>query len=195
MSINLSIFSDFFLTKLIYPHTAVTFCDAPVEYQVNFSEACSPTMEGIISFNGNVLFTISFIGIGVGWILANCIYYYSENNTSQVSSFTHSKELEIVWTSIPAIILLLLATPSFSLLYSMDEIADPTVTLKIIGHQWYWSYEYSDIQTHCLNDSSLEVPSLKYSCYLTALETLPENRDIFDYLKLIVELFYQRILI
>lgn len=183
MSINLSIFSDFLLTKLIYPHTAVTFCDAPVEYQVNFSEACSPTMEGIISFNGNVLFTISFIGIGVGWILANCIYYYSENNTSQVSSFTHSKELEIVWTSIPAIILLLLATPSFSLLYSMDEIADPTVTLKIIGHQWYWSYEYSDIQTHCLNDSSLEVPSLKYSCYLTALETLPEKQGYFRLLE------------
>lgn len=172
-----------YLTSKLTHSSKTAYCDAPVEYQINFNEACSPTMEGIVSFNGNVLFTISFIGIGVGWILANCIHFYSEINTSQVSSFTHSKELEIVWTSIPALILLLLATPSFSLLYSMDEIADPTVTLKITGHQWYWSYSYSDYQTHCLNDSSVEVPSLSYSCYLTALETLPEKQGYFRLLE------------
>jgi cytochrome c oxidase subunit 2 len=55
--------------------------------------------------------------------------------------------LEIVWTIIPALILVLIAVPSFALLYSLDEILDPQITLKIVGHQWYWSYEYSDYLT------------------------------------------------
>ena len=62
--------------------------------------------------------------------------------------FTHSTLLEIVWTVIPAIILILIAVPSFALLYSLDEILDPQITLKIVGHQWYWSYEYSDNYTN-----------------------------------------------
>jgi cytochrome c oxidase subunit 2 len=55
--------------------------------------------------------------------------------------------LEIVWTIIQALILVLIAVPSFALLYSLDEILDPQITLKIVGHQWYWSYEYSDYLT------------------------------------------------
>jgi cytochrome c oxidase subunit 2 len=61
--------------------------------------------------------------------------------------FTHSSLLEIIWTILPAVILILIAVPSFALLYSLDEILDPQITLKIVGHQWYWSYEYSDYLT------------------------------------------------
>ena len=59
---------------------------------------------------------------------------------------THGTVLEIVWTIIPAIILALIAFPSFSLLYAMSETIEPSMTLKIIGHQWYWSYEFSDFK-------------------------------------------------
>lgn len=59
---------------------------------------------------------------------------------------THNLELEVIWTIIPTLILVTIAIPSFALLYSMDELLDPTVTVKIIGHQWYWSYEYSDLK-------------------------------------------------
>lgn len=52
--------------------------------------------------------------------------------------------IEIVWTITPSLILMLIAVPSFALLYSIDEVIDPVITLKVIGHQWYWSYEYSD---------------------------------------------------
>jgi len=69
----------------------------------------------------------------------NNIKFSNNNNT-----FTDFNLLEIVWTIFPAIILLFLATPSFALLYSLDELIDPDITLKIIGHQWYWTYEYSD---------------------------------------------------
>jgi cytochrome c oxidase subunit 2 len=57
---------------------------------------------------------------------------------------THGMWLELVWTVMPSIILFFIAIPSFSLLYSMDEVIDPSLTIKAIGHQWYWSYEYGD---------------------------------------------------
>nr|AHX02431.1 hypothetical protein Cjap.mt.17 [Ceramium japonicum] len=63
------------------------------------------------------------------------------------SSLSHGMLIEIIWTVTPAIILFIIAVPSFSLLYAMDEIISPTITIKTIGHQWYWSYEYSDYQT------------------------------------------------
>jgi cytochrome c oxidase subunit 1 len=65
---------------------------------------------------------------------------------------SHGTIIEIVWTVIPAIILLLIAIPSFALLYAMDEIIDPVLTIKVIGHQWYWSYEYSDYSLVYLNN-------------------------------------------
>jgi len=60
------------------------------------------------------------------------------------SKVTHEHVLEIVWTLVPSIVLILIAIPSFALLYAMDEVISPSITLKVIGHQWYWSYEYSD---------------------------------------------------
>lgn len=63
-------------------------------------------------------------------------------DTSKVYHVVHAPTLEIIWTVVPAFILILIAIPSFSLLYTMDEVIDPLLTVKIIGHQWYWSYEF-----------------------------------------------------
>ncbi|YP_004021552.1 cytochrome c oxidase subunit II (mitochondrion) [Alosa sapidissima] len=57
-----------------------------------------------------------------------------------------SQEIEIVWTVLPAVILILIALPSLRILYLMDEINDPHLTIKAMGHQWYWSYEYTDYE-------------------------------------------------
>ena len=83
----------------------------------------------------------------------------------------HSKELEIVWTSIPALLLLVLSTPSFTLLYAMDEISEPELTLKILGHQWFWSYDISEF-----NSCQKKEKSIKYVCYMMVLEGLPKNK-------------------
>ena len=101
-------------------------------------------MEGIVNFHNHIMIVLCFIALFVSWLLFTCIFFYSNFYISENTKFTHSKELEIVWTSIPALILLFLATPSFTLLYSMDEIIQPVINFKIIGHQWYWSYESSD---------------------------------------------------
>ena len=159
-----------------------TSCDAPVNWQIDFSEVASPTMEGIVYFNNTLSFVICFIIIFVGWLIINCVFFYIEDQNSKKVRFTHSNALEIVWTSVPAVILLLLATPSFSLLYSMDEISDPTVTLKIIGHQWYWSYEFSDYN-YFFCDTDDEGTKVKYNCYMTDLESMPEKQGYFRLLE------------
>jgi cytochrome c oxidase subunit 2 len=97
----------------------------------------------------------------------------AEFDNSSVATFVHSNPVEIIWTTIPALILLSLASPSFSLLYSLDEISNPELTLKILGHQWYWSYEISDF-----NSCSESNQSLKYSSYMLTNEFLQENNSI-----------------
>ena len=159
-----------------------SLCDAAETLQFDFQEAATPSMEGIISFNYNLTFVICFILVFVSWLLVNCIFYYLDYKNINSSKFTHSNELEIVWTTIPAIILLLLATPSFSLLYSMDEISDPTLSFKIIGHQWYWSYEFSDYN-YFLCGTNSDSTKIKYDCYMTNLETLPEKQGYFRLLE------------
>lgn len=172
-----------FLTFLIFHYKkSFTTCDAGVSWQLDFQESASPSMEGIINFNHNLSFVICFIIVFVGWLLMNCIFFYKEDKNILASKFTHSNELEIVWTSVPAIILLFLATPSFSLLYSMDEIADPTITLKVIGHQWYWSYEFSDYN-YFLCGTENAGTKIKYDCYMTNLESMPEKQGYFRLLE------------
>jgi len=69
-------------------------------------------------------------------------------------SVTHGVILEIIWTILPVFVLIAIAVPSFALLYSIDEIIDPTLTIKVIGHQWYWSYEYTDYTNNKVNFDS-----------------------------------------
>lgn len=73
-------------------------------------------------------------------------------------SVTHGVILEIVWTLLPVFVLIAIAIPSFALLYSIDEIIDPTLTIKVIGHQWYWSYEYTDYENEKLLFDSYMIP-------------------------------------
>lgn len=77
-------------------------------------------------------------------MLARSIMLYNSKTLKEPLIVVHAPILEIIWTLIPAIILIFVAIPSFSLLYSMDEIIEPLLTIKIIGHQWYWSYEFLD---------------------------------------------------
>lgn len=182
MSINfLYNFFYFFLSFFIFILQKNSYCDASDLGQLDFQEAATPIMEGIIYFNHILSFIICFILIFVGWLLFNVIYYFTEEKNIKASNFTHSNDLEIVWTTIPAIILLFLATPSFSLLYSMDEISDPTITLKIIGHQWYWSYELSDYNYFfCKNTVNTR---LKYDSYIINLDSVPEKQGYFRLLE------------
>lgn len=119
-------------------------CAAPAPWQLSLQTPATPVAQGMISFHHYLMFILIIIGVMVFFVLYRVIKLYSIEANPKAQKFTHSATLEIVWTIIPAIILLIIAAPSFSLLYSLDESIDPDMTLKIIGHQWYWSYEYSD---------------------------------------------------
>jgi len=125
----------------------VTFCDAAEPWQIGIQDPATPIMEGMLYFHNYLMLFLIVIAFFTFWMLLQVLYFYSEERNLKSQKFTHSSLLEIVWTILPAVVLLFIAVPSFALLYSLDELIDPVVTLKIVGHQWYWSYEYSDYIT------------------------------------------------
>jgi cytochrome c oxidase subunit 2 len=138
------------------------FCDAPESWQFGFQDPATPAAEGMILFYNSMSLYLIIIAFLVCWMLGRIIFLFNQNSNKTPEIFTHSSWLEILWTVVPSIVLLLISIPSFSLLYSLEETADPLVTLKIIGHQWYWSYEYSDSkETRC-----------KFDAYLSPLDEL-----------------------
>ena len=118
----------------------------PVEGQVVFQAPATPIMEGIIDLHHDIMFFLVFISIFVLYLLVAVVVLFSEkeNDVRDTSAVSHHTVLEVIWTVIPTLILVSIAVPSLALLYSMDELQKPTVTLKVIGRQWYWSYEYTD---------------------------------------------------
>nr|YP_009400028.1 cytochrome c oxidase subunit II [Segonzacia mesatlantica]ARW69926.1 cytochrome c oxidase subunit II [Segonzacia mesatlantica] len=106
---------------------------------LGFQDSASPLMEQLIFFHDHIMLILIMIITFVGYMLSTVLFnsfinrYMLENQT-----------IEMIWTAIPAVILIFIALPSLRLLYLLDEVNNPTMTLKTIGHQWYWSYEYSD---------------------------------------------------
>jgi cytochrome c oxidase subunit 1 len=123
-----------------------TLLGMPLHNQLTFQVPATPIMEGIIDLHHDIMFFLVFISIFVLYLLVAIVALFSENENSKrnTSTVSHHTVLEIIWTIIPTVILVFIAIPSLALLYSMDELQRPTVTLKVIGRQWYWSYEYSD---------------------------------------------------
>lgn len=107
--------------------------------QLNFQDAASPLISQLIFFHDHAIVIIIIIITFVSYALLSLF----TNTLSNRYTFD-AQTIETVWTILPAIILLFLAIPSLRLLYLLDEIRNPALTLKTIGHQWYWSYEYSD---------------------------------------------------
>nr|UQJ75146.1 cytochrome c oxidase subunit II [Eucryptotermes sp. n. nr. breviceps] len=106
---------------------------------MNLQDSASPIMEQLISFHDHTLMIILMILTVVIYMMLTLA---SNQNTNRF--MLEGQMIEVAWTIIPAIILIFIAMPSLRLLYLMDEIHSPALTLKTIGHQWYWSYEYSD---------------------------------------------------
>jgi cytochrome c oxidase subunit 2 len=124
-----------------------THCDAAEPWQLGFQDPASPMMQGIIDMHHDIMFFIVGVVIFVSWMMGRCLMHFHESQSPVPDNVIHGTAIEIAWTVTPSLILVLIAVPSFALLYSMDEVVDPAVTLKCIGHQWYWTYEYSDYAT------------------------------------------------
>nr|QWK41052.1 cytochrome c oxidase subunit II [Tenomerga trabecula] len=107
----------------------------------NLQDSASPLMEQLMFFHDHTLLIIVMITVLVGYIMIT-IMFNSINNRFLLQG----QLIEIVWTILPAITLIFIALPSLRLLYLLDEVNNPFISIKAIGHQWYWSYEYSDFK-------------------------------------------------
>nr|QNM39107.1 cytochrome c oxidase subunit II [Macaca nemestrina]QNM39120.1 cytochrome c oxidase subunit II [Macaca nemestrina] len=107
--------------------------------QLNLQDATSPIMEELITFHDHAFMAMSLISFLVLYALLSTLTTKLTN-----TNIADAQEMETIWTILPAIILILIALPSLRILYLTDEINDPSFTIKSIGHQWYWTYEYTD---------------------------------------------------
>jgi cytochrome c oxidase subunit 2 len=128
------------------------YCDAASSYQMTIQDPATTLLEWMTSFY-DLLFLDILIIICIIFELLLALIINSSHHTNAKRHFSHSTELEVFWTIIPALILLTIAYPSFNLLYALDDLTDPAITVKIVGHQWYWSYEYNILNTQVAFDS------------------------------------------
>jgi cytochrome c oxidase subunit 2 len=117
--------------------------DAAEPWQVGYQDPATPGMEGIIDLYNSVNYYLIIVIVLVTWMLIAAILHFTNIKISH-KYFNHGTILEIIWTVLPALVLVIIAFPSFKLLYFLDEVIDPAITIKVIGRQWYWQYEYSD---------------------------------------------------
>lgn len=123
--------------------------------QLLFQDAASPIILQLISFHDHTLIILTLVITVVSYAILSIILNKFTNRY-----LMEAQQIETIWTIVPAIILLFLALPSLRLLYLTDEVRNPRLTIKAIGHQWYWSYEYTDF-------SNLEIDS-----YITQTQDL-----------------------
>nr|ANS72662.1 cytochrome c oxidase subunit II [Spongicola levigatus] len=128
---------------------------------LGFQDSASPLMEQLIFFHDHAMIVLILITTLVGFMMFS-LFFNSLTNRYLLEGQT----IEIVWTVLPAFILVFIALPSLRLLYLLDEVNNPSLTLKTIGHQWYWSYEYSDFlqvefDSYMIPSNELETSSFR----------------------------------
>lgn len=122
------------------------FADKPERWRLNFQEAATPVMEKVHDLHNLIMIILTLVAIFVFAIMGIIIYKFRASKNPKASSRSHNTLLEVIWTAAPVLILLIIAVPSFKLIFYIDKAKDPELTLKITGHMWYWSYEYPEHQ-------------------------------------------------
>ena len=116
----------------------------PQPWQTGFQPAHSPVMQGIEGLHSLVLWLMAMVTLFVALLLAFVVWRYRASRNPVPSRVSHHTALEVAWTLSPVLILILIAIPSFRLVYFEDRTNDPALTVKVTGHQWNWEYGYPD---------------------------------------------------
>jgi len=127
---------------LIHP----TLASVPQPWQIGFQPAASPMMEGVTHMHNLLLLVITCIALLVSGLLSYVMVRFRASRNPVPSKTSHNTLLEVVWTMIPVLVLVVIAIPSLKLLFAMDKAQNASMTVKAIGHQWYWTYEYPEKQ-------------------------------------------------
>ena len=125
--------------------TSLLYSSEPKNWQLGFQESVTSIMNDVVFMHDYILMPIiTAISVFVLFLLFYVCIKFRESKNPNPSKTTHNTFIEIVWTLIPCLILIVIAIPSFKLLYKQDIIPKADVTVKAIGYQWYWGYEYPD---------------------------------------------------
>nr|YP_009024133.1 cytochrome c oxidase subunit II [Whitmania laevis]AGL34589.1 cytochrome c oxidase subunit II [Whitmania laevis] len=128
--------------------------------QMVMQDSVSPSMSYISGFHDYMMLTLVLVLSVIGYVLVLLIMGRLTNRY-----ILEAQEIETVWTIVPALILIMMAVPSIQILYMVDEVVDPKLTIKVIGHQWYWSYQYGDFPFISFDSYMLPMEELKLSDY------------------------------
>jgi cytochrome c oxidase subunit II len=139
---------------------------APRPWEMGMQRSYSPIKDGIILLHNEVLFIITVITVFVGGLLVWVMVRYNARRNPTPSQTSHNTIIEILWTVVPVLILVIIAIPSFRLIYYQDRTPDPDLTIKVTGHQWYWEYSYPDqgnvdIESRYVHDEDLKPGQLR----------------------------------
>ncbi|MDI9313514.1 MAG: cytochrome c oxidase subunit II [Hydrotalea sp.] len=149
-------------------------------WQMNMGGAASQVAEQVQWFHNWVLMpVIVFICLFVLVLLFIIIFRFSEKKNPVPSKIAHNTPLEIVWTAVPLLILGLMFIPSIKILYFMESTGKSDMTVKITGHQWYWSYEYADVKDYGGEDGN----PVKYDSIIAPEDSLPDDQKSLYKLK------------
>ena len=133
----------FYTFVLLIP--SVSNANEPKDWQLGFQKPASQSMYEIVKFHDYMLVPIIVAISGfVLFLMAYTCFRFRASRNPNPSKRTHNVAVEILWTLIPCLILIVMAVPSFKILYSQDTIPKADVTIKAVGYQWYWGYEYPD---------------------------------------------------
>lgn len=150
----------------LLPSTAFAEAGKAVQWQLGMQDSVTPVMDDIISFHNMLLVIITLITLFVLGLLLTVIFKFNAKANPIPSKTTHNTLIEVLWTVIPVLILVVIAVPSFRLLYKQRDIPAADMTIKVIGNpQWNWSYEYPDLG---LNDD--KTPKVTFTSYLKTKE-------------------------
>jgi cytochrome c oxidase subunit 2 len=132
------------LLAALFPFADAARAQVPTPWEINMQPGFSPIKRDIIALNHLVFAIITFITIFVGVLLVWVLYRYHHRRNPVPTRVSHNTPLEIAWTVIPILILVIIAIPSFRLVYYEDRTKNPDLTVKVTGHQWLWEYTYPD---------------------------------------------------
>ena len=116
----------------------------PYNWQLGFQPAHSPVQHGVQGMHDLVLWLMALVTFFVAALLAYCVWKFDAKRNPKASRVSHHTTLEVAWTVLPVLILVVIAIPSFRLIYYQDRTEAADMTVKVVGHQWYWQYQYPD---------------------------------------------------
>ncbi len=142
------------LLGLIISLPIQSVANQPKPWQINFQEPATPVMERLVGLHNGLIIMCFAVSLFVLALLIYVCYRFSEKRNPVPSKTTHNTMIEVVWTVIPILILLSIVIPSWRLIVYMDKTDKAEITLKAIGYQWYWGYEYMDGEGKGINFES-----------------------------------------